>query len=430
MTRRKATNTLHVGINGRHVGQLTRSAGNYTFTYDEDWLVSEDAHPISLSMPLTKPRHTGNEVRYYFDNLLPDDDAIRRLIVDRVGAYSTDTMDLLTEIGRDCVGALSFTSQPVNALPEMEVCPLTDAEIEAHLQRTATRRTLGMDSEGAFRISLAGAQEKTALTKVNDAWYQPIGSTPTTHIFKLPIGKLPDGTDLGTSVDNEWFCLRFLHHLGFPTAHADIRTFGDTKVLVVERFDRVLGEDERLYRLTQEDMCQATGKAGQSKYENHGGPGAREIAEVLKYSSNSLQDQYTFFYSQYMFWLMMGIDGHAKNFSVFIDHSGHWLTPLYDVVSAHPVSDKFSRRQLKMAMRVLSKNSHYNWHDIQSRHWQSHARKTGLNADAAIAGVEQITQGIESAIDETFADACVDFDRDTGESIAQGILSSVEKMRR
>jgi serine/threonine-protein kinase HipA len=35
-----------------------------------------------------------------------------------------------------------------------------------------------------FRISIAGAQEKTALLKIDKQWTKPIGATPTSHIMK------------------------------------------------------------------------------------------------------------------------------------------------------------------------------------------------------------------------------------------------------
>ena len=44
------------------------------------------------------------------------------------------------------------------------------------------------DESDDFRISLAGAQEKTALLRLNEKWMRPKGTTPTTHILKLPIG--------------------------------------------------------------------------------------------------------------------------------------------------------------------------------------------------------------------------------------------------
>lgn len=426
MARRRKTNQLHVGINGRHVGTLERKGATHAFTYHDAWLTSDDSHPISLSMPLTKQRHTGDVVRFYFDNLLPDDTEIRKLIVDRVGAYSTDTMDLLSEIGRDCVGSLSLTQEPVDGMSDMTLMPMNEQGVADHLRNTASRRTLGMDDDDVFRISLAGAQEKTALTYYDGRWHQPVGTTATSHIFKLPLNNLGNGLDFNNSVDNEWFCLRLLHHLNFKVAQADIKVFDGQKVLVVERFDRQYGGDGLLYRLTQEDMCQATGMTGQSKYEANGGPGAQKISQLLRFGNNGDEDLLEFFLAQYVYWLLMGIDGHGKNFSVYIDHTGYWLTPLYDVMSVHPIKDQFKRRQLRMAMRVMSKNSHYVWHDIQPRHWEQHAKKTGMDQDTALAGINSIHQGLEQAINLAFADADEHFIQTTGEQIAEGVLSVIK----
>jgi len=195
--------------------------------------------------------------------------------------------------------------------------------------------------------------------------------------------------------------------LGFNVAQADIRTFGDQKALVVERFDRQQGEDGLIYRLTQEDMCQALGRAGQSKYEANGGPGASEIANLLRFSTDSENDMYQFFLAQYVFWLLMGIDGHAKNFSVYLDHTGHWLTPLYDVISAHPFRNQFRRKELRMAMKV------------------SHAAKTFLNDELAMGYIEALNADVDVALSKTFADASEGFDKENGDLIAEGVLSKV-----
>lgn len=427
MAKAKKTNNLFVGINGQHVGTFERRGSTHAFTYDDEWLSGENTHPISLSMPLTNKRHTGDLVRFYFDNLLPDDIEIRKLIVDRVGAYSTDTMDLLSEIGRDCVGSLSLTHEPVDGMDDLKLEAMNEADVEAHLENTIRRKTMGMDDNDVFRISLAGAQEKTALTLQDGKWHLPLGKSPTTHIFKLPINELESGLNLSKSVDNEWFCLRFMHHLGFNVAHADIGTFGEQRALIVERFDRDIAKDGQIYRLTQEDMCQALGKSGQSKYEAYGGPGAKEVSSLLRYSAESEGDMYSFFLAQYIFWLLMGIDGHAKNFSIFLDHSGYWLTPFYDVISVHPIESQFRRSQLKMAMKVMSKNNHYTWADIQMRHWKSHAGKTFLDDTLAIDSIEALNENIESALGKAFDDASDDFDQDTGNVIAEGVISKLKK---
>lgn len=102
---------------------------------------------------------------------------------------------------------------------------------------------------------------------------EPRGATPTTHIFKLPLGRTRRGLDLSTSVENEWLCQKILKGFGIPVASCAIQTFGAQKVLVVERFDRRLSSDGTWFlRLPQEDMGQATATPPASKCRHSGGP--------------------------------------------------------------------------------------------------------------------------------------------------------------
>ena len=129
-------------------------------------------------------------------------------------------------------------------------------EIESTLN-DLDARPLGIRKDRDFRLSIAGAQEKTALLFHEGQWYEPSGSTPTTHIIKPQIGMLPNGMDLSNSVENEYLCLKLLEAFGLKVAKAEIAMFGEKKALVVERFDRRWTKDGRLIRLPQEDMCQA-----------------------------------------------------------------------------------------------------------------------------------------------------------------------------
>ncbi|WP_353057843.1 HipA domain-containing protein [Vibrio sp. TMPB1044] len=67
-----------------------------------------------------------------------------------------------------------------------------------------------MIKEEDFRISVAGAQEKTALLFVDGQWCIPKGNTPKTHIIKLPIGEIQQANAtlaLKDSVENEYLCI-------------------------------------------------------------------------------------------------------------------------------------------------------------------------------------------------------------------------------
>ncbi len=258
-------------MNNQRVGELTKLAnGTHTFKYAPEWLASRYARPLSLSLPLQRGNITSDAVFNFFDNLLPDSPIVRDRIVKRYHAKSRQPFDLLSEIGRDSVGAVTL-------IPEDETvtCPimawekLTEARLEEVLTAYKADIPLGMiREENDFRISVAGAQEKTALLRIGNDWCIPKGITPTTHIIKLPIGEIrqPNATlDLSQSVDNEYYCLLLAKELGLNVPDAEI------------------------------------------------------IIQVFQ-------------------WLIGATDGHAKNFSVFIQAGGSYrLTPFYDIISAFPV---------------------------------------------------------------------------------------------
>ncbi|EPT2061026.1 HipA domain-containing protein [Escherichia coli] len=194
-------------MNNQRVGELTKLAnGAHTFKYAPEWLASRYARPLSLSLPLQRGNITSDAVFNFFDNLLPDSPIVRDRIVKRYHAKSRQPFDLLSEIGRDSVGAVTL-------LPENETL-----------------------------------------------------------------------------------------------------------------------------RLPQEDMCQTFGLPSSVKYESDGGPGIARIMAFLMGSSEALRDRYDFMKFQVFQWLIGATDGHAKNFSVFIQAGGSYrLTPFYDIISAFPV---------------------------------------------------------------------------------------------
>ena len=381
---------LWVWMNGDLVGRWYRGrTGYHRFTYDDAWLSSPRMRSLSLSMPIGVDRTIeGEVVGHYFDNLLPDSEIIRKRLATRFKTKSAETFELLQAIGRDCVGAVQLL--PAGQRPEgfdrLEYKALSEADIERVLRHVTAESVFGAKTEedDDFRISLAGAQEKTALLRVGQQWCRPMGATPTTHILKLPLGLIGGrNIDLTHSVENEWLCGQILNGLGFHTAPSEIAEFGSRKVLVVERFDRQLVDGTWIVRLPQEDFCQVLGKTSTQKYEVDGGPGMADILKVLARSRAAKVDGQTFLCTQLAFWLLAATDGHAKNFSVFLlQGDGYRLTPLYDVLSAWPAighgADKIPWQKVTLAMAVRSKNAHYKLGEIHARHWRQLALKSGV----------------------------------------------------
>jgi serine/threonine-protein kinase HipA len=244
---------------------------------------------------------------------------------------------------------------------------------------------LGQEEEDDdFRISIAGAQEKTTLLFHEKQWCQPLGATPTTHILKLPLG-LVGGmqADMRDSVENEWLCSRLMSAFGLETARCEIAQFGARKVLVVERFDRAWQGKRWIARLPQEDFCQALGRPGLHKYESEGGPGMRDIFRVLDAGSCPVQDKRAFLKAQIVFWLLAATDGHAKNFSIFHERGGtHRLTPFYDVLSAWPIigtkSGQLPWQKARMAMAIRNGGARWKFREIHPHHWDAVAKQAGL----------------------------------------------------
>ena len=370
-------------MNGVRVGTwLMAPHSPDTLQYAPHWVQSREGRPLSLSLPFTPGNtpHRGERVRHYFDNLLPDSPDIRARLARRYQAASTDAFDVLTQAGQDCVGALQILEGDASpAVASLQARPLNNSEVAAVLRHATAATAPGFMEDDDFRISLAGAQEKTALLRLDGQWCMPQGATPTTHILKLPLGLVGGmGLDLRESVENEWLCAQILAAYGLPVARCEPVQFEDIKALAVERFDRMWwaapdGQQHLIRLPTTPDL----------KYEAQGGPGIDRIMSILSGSITPEQDKRTFFMAQVLFWMLCAPDGHAKNFSLFIRPGGRFqLTPLYDVISAYPIlgngPNQIPPFKVKLAMAVRGRNAHWKMNDIQRRHWVAVGTRHGV----------------------------------------------------
>ena len=443
--RKSHTRSLSVWTNGQKIGLWRLPArGDMELTYDLQWMAAPSGRPLSLSLPYTLDGSPlkGARVSNFFENLLPDSDVIRRRLATRFRTASIGAFDLLQAIGRDCVGAVQLLAedeQPVG-YDVIEGTPLTDDDVEQHLARVVAPVGFGLralEEENDFRISLAGAQEKSALLWHDGRWMRPHGATPTTHIMKLPLGLVGNSkVNLSTSVENEWLSMNIMQAYGLPTASCEVLTFGRQRVLSVKRFDRQLHSSGKwLMRLPQEDFCQALGVAPHLKYEADGGPGIRSIAAVLRNSFNSVEDLRTFVAAQIIFWMLAAPDGHAKNFSLQLLAGGAYrLTPLYDVMSIWPVEGpgqgqgQWSWHKAKMAMALPGKNRHYHMKDIQRRHFNGLGVLCGLGTDAEPL-IRQIVSSTECVIQEVSARLPQDFNLHVADTVFNGLQRAAAKLQ-
>jgi serine/threonine-protein kinase HipA len=429
------TQALHAWMNGELVGTWIVDRNAHTFRYAPSWLESPHRRSLSLSLPISSALEIkGAEVRNYFDNLLPDNERIRARLAKRFKTKSNDAFDLLQAIGRDCVGAVQLL--PEDATPEVwsriECEPLSEDEIVELLHAVPADASPEIRDDDLFRISIAGAQEKTALTRWRDKWCRPHGATPTTHILKLPLGLIGGmrRVDAWDSVQNEWLCARIMEALGLPVAPTSIAKFGDQTVLAVERFDREWMDNGKwIARLPQEDFCQALGVPPEKKYEQDGGPGMRACLQLLQ-GSQYKDDRALFLLTQLAFFLLAAPDGHAKNFSIYLQRGDAYeMTPLYDILSMWPYfgdgNNQFKRRKAGLAMAVRSKNVHYQFHTIQARHWKQLAMKNG--GPAVWEALCSLADSVRDAVAVVEQELPKDFPERTWQAIATGMAMEARR---
>lgn len=431
---------LSIWANGERVGTWRIPArGADELTYDDAWVGSATGRPLSLSLPLVGGfTHKGPVVQNYFDNLLPDSQPIRERIASRFRTRTTQPFDLLQAIGRDCVGAIQLLGEDDGpaSVDRIEGDPMNEAEVEKLLQQTVDPGKFAAQTapEDELRISLAGAQEKTALLWHEGQWVRPHGSTPTTHILKLPLGLVGHRkADFTTSVENEWLCLNILQEYGIPVPRTAILRFGAQKVLAVERFDRRLHSSGNWWlRLPQEDFCQALGKPSHLKYEADGGPGMIDLAGVLRSSLDAQQDLGTLITVQLLFWMLGAPDGHAKNFSIaWLPLGRYRLTPVYDVMSIWPVEgmghNQFSKHEAKLAMALVGKNKHYQFKAIQRRHFNAMAQKCHYGPDAEDL-IQRVLAATPGVIERVGARLPAQFPAEVSGPIFEGLARSARTL--
>jgi serine/threonine-protein kinase HipA len=431
---------LDVYMNGYLVGEFTKSStGSHQFAYAPQWLAIPGSRPISLSMPLRKQAYKGDEVYNFFDNLLPDNLEVRNRVVARHNADSTQAFDLLAKIGQDSVGALQLVphgQQPFD-IKKIESKVLSDKALEKILKGYQSNIPLGMlADDDDFRISIAGAQEKTALLNLDGQWRLPIKATPTTHIIKLPIGEINSHShsiNMSDSVENEYLCMMIVREFGLDAPECSIIKVGDIKALAVERFDRKLSSDGSwIMRLPQEDFCQTLNIPAAKKYESHGGPGIEQIMPYLLGSMNSERDRVNFIKSQVLFWLLAATDGHAKNFSLFIEAGGGYrLTPFYDILSMYPVigGKGLNIRDAKLAMGLkATKGKKYQITQIFPRHFIQTAKAVGFDTGIMMEMMRDIADKVEAVVVKVKAQLPNDFPVHIRDPILNGLTDRATRL--
>lgn len=405
------TTYLNVHLDGVFAGQLAQTPGGaVSFTYESAYPARQSPTPLSLSMPLSGSRHSNRVVSAWLDGLLPDNLAVREEWGRRFEVSPRNPFALLRHVGRDAAGAVQVlpvdVDPPDAAQRTGEVRRLSEREACDLLLRLTVRDDGWDVGQGSGRWSLAGAQNKVALHRLDDdGWGVPEDSTPTTHILK-PTRADTRFADLHV---NEFVCLRAAGLLGLPVAHVDLVDFGGAKTLVSTRYDRGLGRGGAWLRLHQEDLLQALSYPPSKKYQSDGGPSVKNVASLL--STLALPDRdvvrSAFFEALAFNVLVGGTDAHAKNYSLLLRGPRVAMAPLYDVASYAPYLEK--GEAVRGSMKVGR-----NWpvRDVTVEDWVSVGFSLGLEAGEAVDRVERLRKSLPEAVMEAAAAAPTPFVKD------------------
>jgi len=325
---------LDVYLYDIHVATITRRGANLQLRYLPEYVESENPVPISVTLPVVATPFGNGDTTRFLDNLLPDRADVRSRWAREARLTSDSTFELLTVYGADVAGALEFYPAGTTPRQEENLVPLTEKEIGDRIRQIRRDDSDWLQHHTVEEgFSLGGAQGKFALTLRDDAWHEPSGRQPSTHILKPGIQPLY-GSDV-----TEHITLQVARLLGIDTATSTIGEFDGEHVLIVERFDRFPTPGGGIGRLHQEDLAQATGTSHVQKYESDGGPGYRDIFTVFdrNLSVADAQAAKERFVKLLVFsWIIGHNDGHAKNYSLTHVPGQSVLAPFYDLNSALP----------------------------------------------------------------------------------------------
>jgi serine/threonine-protein kinase HipA len=388
------TGELIALLRGQEIGRVRREAkGRLTFTYAHAWRETDEAYPLSLSMPLAAAEHGQDVVEPFLWGLLPDNESVLDRWARKFQVSARNPFALIANVGEDCAGAVQFVRperlDEVQSGKADKVEWLDETDIAGRLRALREDHAAWRLPRDTGQFSLAGAQPKTALLFDNGRWGIPSGRLPTTHILKPPTGHF-DG-----HAENEHLCLALARALGMPAATSRVARFGEEIAIVVERYDRVrFGND--IVRVHQEDICQALAVLPTRKYQNEGGPSVAAVVELLRtHSSERADDVETFIDAIGFNWLIAGTDAHAKNYSLLLSSGPRVrLAPLYDVASILPY-DEFDMQKLKLSMKV---GGEYRLRDVGLRQWRKLAQEIRIDEGRLIDRLAAMAEQVPDAI--------------------------------
>ena len=370
--------TLNVWAGEDLVGVLGHDAqtNRFRFDYTAEWRQADGRFPLSPLLALQRldgetPEQHSAQVRQFFENLLPEGEALDHA-AQTAGTTRSNLVGLLIAIGKETAGDLRVTLADASAASAAaaEREHLREITPEQLSERIRARENIPFSVwDGKVRLSIAGYQDKIAVYEREGKWYLVEGGRLASTEIVKPV---PTRKPLATLPANEHLCMQLARRVGLEAAQTRLVHVPEP-VLLVRRFDRIeTGAGVR--RLHIVDGCQALGLAVSMKYERAYGDTA-EVAHLREGASLpklfSLVDQSPLpavdrlgLLRWAIFQVLIGnTDAHGKNVSFFCDGRGLRLAPAYDMVCTDALDAGFSHTYAMAIGDAFSEDalSPYEW---------------------------------------------------------------------
>ncbi len=372
---------LAVYFNTHRVGTLQLDAKRrFVFQYDEAWLESPKAVPLSLSLPLQPQPYEDDSARPFFSNLLPEAQ-LREAIARRLRISESNDYALLEAIGGECAGAVSLYPADLEPKTEGSYQALDEQALHQQIEQLPRRPMLA--GSGEMRLSLAGAQNKLPVYFDGQTVSLTQGVLPSSHILKPAIRNYEN------SVFNEAYCMQLAQAVGLSVPDVTVIENLGEWLYLVKRYDRQRDKNGGLYRLHQEGFCQALGILPENKYEKEGGPSLADCFALIKqHSIQPAADQLQLLNWVVFNYLIGNADAHGKNVSLLLTQQGPKLAPFYDLMSTVIYPDLTGRPAMKIGGEDRPK-----W--IIARRWEQLATECGIGFKLVKQALEKMSHMLQ-----------------------------------
>jgi len=368
---------LRVWAGLRPMGWFGHAATEYFFEYDAQWLQQPGGYALAPQFPLQPARFTGNTVRSFFENLLPEGTALED-VVQALALRNPNMLELLGRLGQDLPGVLSLLPDGMQPERMQQYRPLDFATLS---QRLRDHQPLLVSNDQAT-MSLAGAQEKMGLRwdAKRGALSESVGLSPSTHILK-PDTRQPR---YQPSAINEYACMQLARALKLPVPDVWMLRVPEA-AYVVQRYDRMVVAG-RIVGLHQLDGCQLLGIGSGWKYQRQGGlasiPRLVEALRKLPVRAVDLLHLQRWVMFNY---LIGNADAHAKNLSVLVDDKGYRLAPFYDLLCIKVYGDD------DLALYIGDDNR---FAAVGEHSWEALCEDCGFRLPETLKGFRKMAQGL------------------------------------